>query len=146
MAEIIMRRTAHGLQAWDDEGSAALRKIPIGTGVRVTITRPRSVRHHRLLWALLKKCIEAGADYPSEDSLLAALKIRSGHCDIVRLPSGQRHAQARSISFTALDQAAFNKVFDTFVKIIVAEILPGVTEDELRNEVLAMIEPSGGGA
>jgi hypothetical protein len=45
----------------------------------------------------------------------------------------------RSISFSSMDQASFKKFYEAAIRLIIDEILPGVTEGELLNEVHSMI-------
>lgn len=108
-----------------------------GDRVLVTIRRPRSIRNHRLLFALLRKVVENSDKWADEEVLLDDLKLATGLFQTrVSALTGMPYPVPASISFASMDQARFH---DWFVKAVakLSEVL-GVSEAELLAEVVAM--------
>lgn len=139
MAEYYLTKRLNALVPSDPKTAELIAALPHGATVRAVVTKPRNPAHHRLLWALLAKVVEAGANFESADALLFYLKVRLGHCDIVQGTKGHKYPMPRSISFASMDQQAFKRFYEAAVRVIVTEVLPGVTESELTQEVNAMI-------
>tara|TARA_Y100000310_G_scaffold83131_1_gene79809 strand:+ start:3014 stop:3448 length:435 start_codon:yes stop_codon:yes gene_type:complete len=139
--DIYCRAVLGTLRPADAEAEEALASIPNNTMVRVKVTRPRSVPHHRLFFGLLKKVYEQSAaseQYPSLDTFRHVVAIGAGHFDWTALPNGERIPIPRSIAFHKMDQAAFNAFFDAAVNCIVNK-LHLVDEADLRREFDEML-------
>ena len=140
MVDLIVTKQGAGLFAQDKHGEEALSAIPDGTGLRVSISKPRNVKHHRMLFGFLDKCIDAGADYVSPKAMLFDLKVALGHCDIVRSYNGRHYVQERSIDFNAMSQKEFSEFFEAAVKLVCTKILPGVERQDLVPAALEVLE------
>lgn len=56
-----------------------LLKQPLGAKIKMTGRKPRNPKHHALLFALLRKCVENTQDiWANEDALLQELKFATG--------------------------------------------------------------------
>lgn len=140
MTDVFLYRKAAGLYPADPSSYEALKAVGQGELVRVKISKPRNPKHHSRMWVLLTKVIEAGAPFPNEEALLFYIKVRLGHCDVVEGLGGHRYPMPKSISFSAMDQTAFNKFYDGAIKVISSEVLPGIEESDLLNEVNEMLK------
>ncbi len=141
MTKFLAVHGLQGLRPADQHGEDTLRKIGMGELVMVEIRRPRSPQHHRMFWALAT-LVYGNLDetvYPSIEDFVGALKIAAGYSTRVALPSGEVAFIPRSISFSNMDQDEFNKFYEKVSDIIAKQFLPGVTSDELRDEVSSMI-------
>jgi hypothetical protein len=108
--------------------------IKEGDRVLVTIRRPRSIKNHRLLFALLRKVTENSDRWANEEVLLEDLKLNTGLYTIrTSAFSGMPYPVPSSISFAAMPQAEFSAWFAKAVSKL-ADVL-GVTEAELLSEV-----------
>lgn len=117
-----------------------LAEIGEGKEVLVTVRRARNVRHHRLLFAMLRKVVENTDDWSSEDELLDDLKLATGHAERrVNLLTGEAYAAPRSIAYTAMDQMRFTRWFNRAVYVLATKVLQCAPED-LQREVLEMAE------
>lgn len=137
-AEVIMRRTAAGLVAEDEDALLALGKVKLGDQVLVRVHRPRSIEQHRLFWALLTHVAEASA-FETPERLLLALKIALGRFDLCQMPNGKMVPAPHSISFASMPQDEFQRFFDESVKAICEKLLPGMDPDALIADVQANI-------
>lgn len=135
----IFMRTANGLMPHNVAASETLRGVAYGTKVRAQISRPRNLAHHNLYWALCSKIADAvPGDYTAEN-ISDVLKIRTGYCTTVKTKSGLVHLP-KSISFAAMDQAAFNAFFDRCIEVICREFLGNLPPSALREELSDMLE------
>jgi len=120
----------------DDAGKEAMAKVGHGKQVLVTVKRPRNPYHHRKLFALLGIVLSNQEHYKDVDQLLAACKLATGHCDLVKTKHGVV-GLPKSIAFHNLDQIAFAAFYDKAVLWVVEEVIPGLSARDLNAEVEA---------
>ena len=130
-----MRRHMGALRPIDAAGEQALAEIPHGELVRVTIRRPRNVQHHRKFFALIAAIYPHQDLYPTEETLLAAIKVALGYGESIKLPDGRTIIVPGSISFAKMDQKAFAEFYDRALTLILARILPSVNKADLEREI-----------
>ena len=130
-----MRRTLTGLRPTDAIGGEALERVPLNEDVKVEITRPRRLGHHRKFFALLAAVYPHQSTYGSQNLFRAAIEVALGFGESVKLPDGRMIIVPKSISFANMDQAEFDALFDRAVELIVSRIIPGIDSDDLRREV-----------
>ena len=116
-----------------------LQALPIGKQLLVEVRKPRSLQHHRLLFALLRKVAESTPTPLSENALLSWVKVRTGYVEMVPLGFGKSYAAPASIAFGNMDQGEFGLFFDRVVELICAEIVPGLGKPELLAEIQEML-------
>ncbi len=137
--EILMRAERGKLAPVDMIGVEALDGVPDGATLRVKWTRPRNVGHHRLFFALIDVVFQAQDRFATKDDLLDALKIALGHYSVWRI--GEREVlRPKSISFAAMDQAAFEKFYSAAVALILEKVLPGVDRADLDARVHEILD------
>ena len=136
MAEVFMRKRLGSLVPTDEEGEELLRSLPQHQIVKCKLTRPRNVQHHRKFFALVNLVFENQERYANVDELLAALKIAVGHVNIIVMPNGNEYRIPKSIAFHKMDQTEFDRFYARVVDVVIKHFLPGVTRDELRQELL----------
>lgn len=136
MSEIVfMRRKLGSLRAIDPMSAEVLERIPQDEDVKVEITRPRNIKHHRKFFALLNAIYPHQHLYPTRDSFRAAMTVALGFGETVKLPDGRAIIIPHSISFAKMDQAEFEAFYERAVLLIVSRILPGVNRADLNREV-----------
>lgn len=116
-----------------------LEKLPDGKEVLLTIRRARNVRHHKLLWAMLRKVVEnTDGQWPNENALLDELKLATGLAEVrVNLLTGNPYAVPGSISFASMDQTKFKEWFDQATHLLATKVLR-CSPQTLVDEVVAM--------
>lgn len=143
--EIWLHRTIHGLAAQDDAARAYLRKLKLGDVVRCDVIRPRSVKYHRRFFGMLNTVWQACGDWQTVDELLVELKFRAGLVDrqrVVDKATGEVLAEIikpRSISFAAMSDDEFRAFVERCIRIICEEMVPGLDDAVLREEVLRSV-------
>lgn len=146
MTEVFLQRRMSALRPIDEAGASALADIPQGEIVRVTIRRPRNLMHHRKFFALIKAIFPHQAHYPTEETLLAAIKVALGYGESVKLHDGRTIIIPSSISFAKMDQGAFDSFYDRALHLILTKILPGVDRKDLDREVADILAGYGSAA
>lgn len=132
MSEFWVRREGSTLHPTDAESRELIDKLPREKLLHVEVKLPRNAQHHRLYWALCQR-IGAALGIDSEN-VSDVLKISTGHCKFVRSKRYGVLRVPKSISFAAMDQAAFSEFFERCVVCICEEW--GIA----RNDVLAAVE------
>jgi len=141
--EIPMRRFGDALHAVDEVSAQQLRAAAKeGADVLVVVRSRRNPDQHRFAWALASKVAEACGFFDPEDAM-DFLKIKARHVRYVTDPrTGQIHLVPKSINFASCTQAEFSRLINRMVWLVCSEILPGISEEELRAEVEAMVAPT----
>lgn len=141
MMDILMSRSLGGLRPIDEAGEQMLSKISQGRLVRVVVTQPRNIRHHRMFFALLNavyKNLPETVDIPSLEALLGAMKLAVGHYDVYTSSNGHEFRIPKSISFASMDQTEFDAFFSKCCDVINKHFIHGVTEAVWRAEIAEM--------
>lgn len=116
MADFFARRVGNALAPDGPDCASVLAKIPFGKLMRVEVKQPRNGNFHRLYWALCARIGDAvGVD---SENISDLLKIETGHCVIVRSKTYGELRLPRSISYAAMDNAAFSDFFERCVQVI----------------------------
>lgn len=138
MATLLLRKRMGGtLEPVDDAGRDALARIKAGEIVRAEVRKPRNVGHHRKWWALVSLIYQNQTRYKSPEELDDAIKVMIGHCSTMVLRDGTTVKVPKSIAFHNLDEIDFSqKFYEPAIKMICEEIIAGLDEGELRNELM----------
>lgn len=137
--EILMRREGSRLVPVDQLAEEDVLALKAGAEFLVEVRKPRSLQHHRLLFALLRKVARSTPTPISEEALLSWVKVRTGNVEYVPLGFGKSYAAPSSIAFRNMDQAQFRAFFDEVVKLILTEVAPGMP-DNFADEFVAMLD------
>jgi hypothetical protein len=144
VTKIACRKQGRFLIPVDDEGLEVLAKLKDGRDVLVDVTAPRSVRHHRLFFAICK-FVQMHCELFSDASIEEikdALKLATGLVQrYVSTETAQTYYVCKSISFSAMDQTAFNVFFDAACNVIAGRWMPaGSTADDVRRELIELVD------
>ena len=109
----------------------------MGSDVWVTLRRPRNPRHHAKYWVLCT-LIADNLDGATAEDVSDVIKLRTGH--VRRIPTKQGvHVLPGSISFAQMDQTAFEAFFDSAVRVVCADIIPGINRSDLEREIMELL-------
>jgi hypothetical protein len=136
---IYARRRGSKLEPCSLIDEEALMEFPENKDLSITIARTRSNRQHRFFWGLLHKVCENHETYQKPEQLLLWIKIRLGYVEEVRFHNEEVWWVAKSTSFNAMGQDEFGKFLNAALDLIVEEVIPGITLDELLFEVQKMV-------
>lgn len=110
---------------------------PLGTVLRARFTKPRSLPHHHLYWAVLQEVVEATDNWGSAEDLHTAVKfhlrmIREIHMITKRGGEQVTKFIPRSTNFDSMDQAEFRLFFKK--AMVAIEEATGINTDDLIEE------------
>ena len=138
----VFRRFGKSLMPADEQAAEWLAKVPNGDCVMLEGRRPRNIGHHRKLFALLRIVVANQEHFKSEEHLLDALKVMTGHVkEYSSLNGDVRYVVPKSISFESMGQEEFSLLYDKMVDVIIAKIVPGLNKFDLEKEVQSLIAP-----
>lgn len=135
----VWRKTLGGLRPACPLAEEVFSGLALNGEVFADITRPRSLGHHKKLFALLKIIRDNQDFYKTTDDVLDALKVATGHWYPMKTQTGQTVAKTKSIAFNKMDQLAFNEFWDAVVGVVVTKFLPGVNREDLEAEIMTMV-------
>lgn len=133
MARLYIRKTLTGFEPADDASREAWRKYKLGEVYRGDVVKPRSYKHHKLCMALLTLTFQNQERYTSFEMFRKAVAIDAGHVNEVITLDGEVTIEAGSLSYDALDEVEFTKVFSAMMTVC-CRIL-GTTAPILEAEV-----------
>lgn len=140
MTDIAMRRLGTHLVPVDPISEDEVKLLPLDKDVLVTAKTPRSVKQHRLAWALADKIAEACDFLHDREDAMSWLKIKARHVKILQDPiSGKVAIIPKSISFASVNQQQFKRILDRMIFVTCSEIVPGLDEGKLRTELEMMV-------
>lgn len=140
-------RVLTGLLFATDADREIAKRIRLGEVVTVVIKRVRNGKFHRKYFALLNLGFEYWETGDREYKGRAIAKnferfrkdvaIMAGHYDPVWNLAGEMRLEARSISFASMDEAEFEKLYETTVQILIDKVLAakGFTREEVDRAV-----------
>ena len=140
--DIYCRVTPHGLVPLYDSDYELARKLRVGSTVRCRVSLPRNYEFHKKFFALLRLTYD-NLPCPlverwhihSLDDMLRRFKYDLGYYQATYNDDGEREIEYRSISFSQMDQTAFERFYDDCVNLVMYRYIRGIGKDELLNEV-----------
>lgn len=138
-ADLLMLRVDDALYPADQTASEYIKKMKQGEYVIATVKRARNPKHHRKAMAIFHTLFLVQDRYATMGQLIDAIKIGTGHCDEYQIRRGRETLTVvapKSISFASMPQDAFSEWYDKAIRYIVTDILPGVSSEELQQEIL----------
>lgn len=145
-SNLILTKRGNSLVAEDVATLEIMQRIEEGKRVRAVVTVPRNLKHHNLLFALLNTVWKAQPEprrFPTQYSLLDALKMATGHVREVMDLQGKIHYVPASIDFASMDQVKFSEWFDAAITVILERVLLNVGREALETEIYHMLGERG---
>jgi len=135
--KLIVVKDKDVLRPIDERSFEELRKIKDGRTFICEIKRPRNLKHHRKYWALIN-LISDNLDGVTPEGLSSAVKMMIGH--VVTVQFGDKSIlYPDSISFDKMNQDQFNDFYERAVKAICELVIPGLTEESVKNEIFEIL-------
>lgn len=123
---MIFRRIHNGLIPIDDDALAFLNALAYGADVvmKCLLKRQRSVRQHRLFFAMLKRVFENQDYYPTLDALRHELLIKLGRIDSYEAKDGTLRIIPKSIAFGNMTQEDFQSLMNDTIDFLCKDVVP----------------------
>lgn len=108
------------------------KKYRVGDLVRADLTKPRYAKHHRLVFATLRKVVDNIDADMTEHQLLNILKIKMGRVEtFIDSSNGKVYYIPESIAFDAMEQGDFSEFHKEMCRVITRDFLPGMSEAQV---------------
>lgn len=139
--ELFCQATPQGLVPLYDSDYESKHKLQEGKVYKVTVTIPRNYNFHKKFFALVRltyynlpETLERKLGIHNEEDLLTALKIDLGMVDFLTI-DGHTIVKPHSISFAAMDNAAFETFYNRCIDLILHRYLRGTDRESLIEEI-----------
>ena len=145
MATFMLRKLYNSFAPDDLETAEAMEKIKPNSVVKAEITQPRNLAFHRKFFALIDVAFEAWdcpvTEYKAQlitknrDRFRKDLIILAGFGYPVVNLKGEVRYEAQSMSFSKMDNGAFETLYSRVVDVILTRVLTHYTRADLDNVV-----------
>lgn len=119
----------------DDVSRQYVKKLKAGEPVMVVIRKPRNIKFHRKLFALLNLAFENQDKYDDFEAFRKEVVMRAGFWEEHHHLSGAISYTAKSLSFATMDELEFSMVYDKVIDAIIQHFMPGTDAGELEAAV-----------
>lgn len=130
------------------EDAEAIARMRVDEVYRAEVKLPRNIRFHRKFFSLLNLVLDNIPEghqmttpqgqvltIQTLDELLWHIKMQIGHYEQRVTLGGKVTYDAKSISFSAMDEAEFDKFYAAAIAVICRYILPGIDREDLIDMV-----------
>lgn len=108
------------------------KRYRVGDMVRADLSKPRYPKHHRLVFATLRRVADNIDSGMTEYQLLNILKIKMGRVDtLVDSATGRVYYIPESIAFDAMEEGEFSVFHRDMCRVIARDYLPGMSQSQV---------------
>ena len=140
--KLMVINTPRGLVPYGDDDYEEKKKLKIGETYSVEIKVVRNLDFHRKYFSLISYSWEflneqETANFKTKENFRKYLEISAGHCEVIYHPRLQEFVEVpKSISFSKMDNAAFNQLYDRVKDVILTIIGNRVSKEEFEHLIL----------
>jgi len=135
------KKYGSGLFAGDDPAERILEAIAQDEEVLVTISKPRSIQHHKLYYALCTLVASNSSLFMTKDEVSDHLKLNTGLYETMYVGDDQVPVHIpRSIAFENMSTAEFREYWERVCDYVAVEIIPGIDREDMMDEINRMIQ------
>lgn len=140
MPEIIVARSGNHLVATDPVSDEVISKLPHDRLILLSWKMPRSLKQLRFFWLLCKKVADNTDWLTDKEDAREYLLFKARHFRLITNPlTGETHPRVKSIAMESMEGDAFSRLMDRVIHVVITEVIPGLSEADLRREILDMI-------
>lgn len=150
MSELFLLKRHGVLLPASESDVEKLATLTEGETIRADIKRPRNVAFHKKYFALLDVLYNIFEPEPIERNGVIATKSRerfrkdiaiaTGHYELVVNIKGECRAEAKSISFAAMDDMQFAELYSQTINYGLQKIAIGKTREQIDNWVQQILD------
>jgi hypothetical protein len=144
MADVYLKRSLVGFEPADEPSREVWRKYKLGEVYRSKVVKPRSYKHHKLCMALLTLTFQNQEQFANFDAFRKAVAFEAGYRTSFVTLQGEVIEGPGSLSYDALDEIEFTRVFGAMMTICCGIL--GLTAPELEAEVSRYADENYGAA
>jgi hypothetical protein len=135
MAKVFLKKTLRGFEPADEPSQEAMKRFKVGEIAKADVVKPRSYQHHKLAFALLTLTFNNQERYAMFEQFRKAVALAAGHVEELVKVNGEIIELPGSLSYDALDQVEFEKVFANMMRVCAEDFLRNTDQAVLRAEV-----------
>jgi hypothetical protein len=136
VAKLLLRKTLTGWANADDASVDASKRFTVGETFRAEVVKPRSRKTLGRYWVLCQMILDNSESFRSKEQVSDFLKLRTGHTlSITAKSTGEVFEVPSSIDFDTLDETQFAELWQRVCDVVVADIMPGITQHEIEYEI-----------
>ena len=153
MAEIFLTKRCGVLMPASESDTEKLATLAEGETIRADLKRPRNIGYHRKYFALLdvlynifepvvdgEKWYNGVQPVKNRERFRKDIAIATGHYELVVNIKGEVRAEAKSISFAAMDDAEFSKLYSLTIDYGLQRIAVGKTREQIDQWVSQIMD------
>lgn len=139
--ELMVRKLYDKLVPIDGIGLDVMDHLPMNGEFKAVLTRPRNLGFHRKFFALLDVAYEAWEEPDLEHKGVKIMKnrerfrkdiiIQCGFYDLSVGIDGRVRCDAKSMSFSKMDEIEFEQLYNTAIDVILTKVLTHYSRDDL---------------
>lgn len=130
----LIRTLSNNLKAAYESDYDSLKKFPLNEPFKVEYKKQRNAKFHRKFFSMVKLVFDNQEVYNNIDHLRKHLTIASGFYELVYdLETGQEYKEAKSISFSKMDETEFSELYNRFIDTVHKYF--GIDKQDLINEI-----------
>jgi len=148
--DLLFIRSSAGLLPADDEAREWLAELRYGVTVAAKVRVPRNIKFHRKFWAMMRVAY-ANWDKPTIETPFGPatcplsefsrnVRILAGYGEPVANTRGEWRMQAKSISFSNMDESEFEKVYNACLNVIFQRFLPDWDNEVMQDAINQMMD------
>lgn len=128
------------LSAADDASAEALQRWKVGDLLFAEVRKPRNPAFHRKFFALLGYAFDCQETYTDRETFRQAVLLMAQVVDLVPTPDGGVKPVPRSLSFSAMDDVAFSRVYQQCLTAICDHFVQGQDAAEMDGVVQSILD------
>lgn len=119
MAKIALIRTLSGFKPAYDSDFELSKKIKLNEVYVYDFKKPRNYEFHKKFFALVNMVFQNQEQYTNAEHLRKDLIIESGNYDLRYDLHGVEIKEAKSISFSSMDEIVFSELYNSVIDVII---------------------------
>lgn len=120
-----------------DSDYEKLKKVKKNTQVQIDIVQPRNIKFHKKFFALINMVFENQERFDNIEILRKELTIESGFYDEYIDFHGTVQRQAKSISFSNMDETEFSELYSKFINTVIR--VTGWDSDDIDENLISFM-------
>lgn len=142
MAEVWASRGEAGvLIPYGDDSINYVAGLKFGEVVKISVTKPRNGKHHRLGMLILRGVFNNQDRYSNFEKFLDEVKILTGHVETRITSGGFVYCLPKSIAFENMDELEFREWKNSALQAVIDHFIPGMSrgdQERMMNHILAV--------
>ena len=119
----------------DEDTRIYINRREPGTVISADIKQARNYEQHKRFFSFLETTFDMQDHFTEPEAYRKWITMKSGYFDTIVTPKGDTLFVAQSISFEAMDEDIFKKLFDTAIDVFIRELGKGLTDQELLRAI-----------